>query len=135
MRRRTTELGKHAYGTQVLSVLCVAGYLLCAAGVGCAQGLRAGYAKVDVTPTGPVMMGGYDLRGTPSEGVHGTDRLYARALILEASDVRVASLEGDVIMINGHDSFRRRILEATGIPVANILLGDAHNHAAPRAGC
>ena len=68
MRRRTTELGKHAYGTQVLSVLCVAGFLLCAAGVGCAQGLRAGYAKVDVTPSGPVMMGGYDLRGAPSEG-------------------------------------------------------------------
>ena len=131
MRRRTTEPGKPAYETQVLSLLCVAGFLLCAAGAGRAQGLRAGYAKVDVTPSGPVMMGGYDLRGAPSEGVHGTDRLYARALILEASGVRVAFLEGDVIMINGHDSFRRRISEATGIPETNILLGDAHNHAAP----
>jgi len=76
-----------------MSLLCVAGFLLYAAGAGRAQDLRAGYAKVDVTPTGPVMMGGYDLRGTPSEGIHGADRLYARALVLEASGVRVVFLE------------------------------------------
>src|SRR2546422_8593835 len=44
---------------------------------------------------------------------------------------RSVFLEGDVILIQGHDLFRRKISEATGIPVANILLGDAHNHAAP----
>ena len=125
------ESGKRAYGAHGMSLLCVAGFLLYAAGAGRAQDLRAGYAKVDVTPTGPVMMGGYDLRGTPSEGIHGADRLYARALVLEASGVRVVFLEGDVILIQGHDLFRRKISEATGIPVANILLGDAHNHAAP----
>jgi len=46
---------------------------------GRAQELRAGYAKADITPAGPVMMGGYDLRGAPSDGIHGNDRLYARA--------------------------------------------------------
>ena len=55
-----------------------------------AQELRAGYAKVDVTPTVPVFMGGYDLRGEPSNGVHGHDRLYVRALVFDASGVRVA---------------------------------------------
>jgi len=106
--------------------------LLLAAAVACrAQDLRAGYAKADITPTGPVMMGGYDLRDAPSEGVHGQDRLYARALVFEASGVRVAFLEADVIMIQGHDAFRRQISEATGIPESNILLGDVHNHAAP----
>src|SRR2546425_4692551 len=69
------ESGKRAYGAHGMSLLCVAGFLLYAAGAGRAQDLRAGYAKVDVTPTGPVMMGGYDLRGTPSEGIHGADRL------------------------------------------------------------
>jgi len=96
-----------------------------------AQELRAGYAKVDVTPTGPVFMGGYDLRGEPSNGVQGHDRLYVRALIFEASGVRVAFVVADVIEIQGHDIFRRRIAEATGIPEANVLLGDVHNHAAP----
>jgi len=95
------------------------------------QELRAGYGKADITPTGPVMMGGYDLRGAPSDGIHGNDKLYARALVFEASGVRVAFIEADVIEIQGHDRFRQRLSEATGIPVSNILLGDAHNHAAP----
>ena len=96
-----------------------------------AQELRAGYAKVDVTPSMPVFMGGYDLRGEPSNGVHGHDRLYVRALVFDASGVRVAFVVADVIMIQGHDLFRRRIAEATGIPEANVLLGDVHNHSAP----
>ena len=96
-----------------------------------AQELRAGYAKVDVTPSGPVFMGGYDLRGEPSDGIHGHDRLYVRALVFEASGVRVAFVVADVIEIQGHDIFRRRIAEATGIPEANVLVGDVHNHAAP----
>lgn len=96
-----------------------------------AQELRAGYAKVDVTPSGPVIMGGYDLRGEPSDGVHGHDRLYVRALVFEASGVRVAFVVADVIEIQGHDIFRHRIAEATGIPEANVLVGDVHNHAAP----
>ena len=96
-----------------------------------AQELRAGYAKVDVTPSGPVFMGGYDLRGEPSDGVHGHDRPYVRALVFEAAGVRVAFVVADVIEIQGHDLFRRRIAEATGIPEANVLLGDVHNHAAP----
>jgi hypothetical protein len=98
---------------------------------GRAQELRAGYAKVDVTPSGPVMMGGYDLRGTPSDGIWGNDRLYARALVFEASGIRVAFVEADVIEIQGHDLFRRKLSDETGIPVEDILLGDAHNHAAP----
>ncbi|MFB3921823.1 MAG: neutral/alkaline non-lysosomal ceramidase N-terminal domain-containing protein [Terriglobia bacterium] len=96
-----------------------------------AQDIRAGFAKVDITPEGPVMLGGYDLRGAPSNGIWGKDRLYARALVFETSGVRVAFVEADVIGIQGHDFFRLKISEATGIPVSNILLGDAHNHAAP----
>ncbi len=96
-----------------------------------AQGLRAGYSKVNVTPSGPVFLGGYDLRGAPSNGVHEGDHLYARALVFEASGNRVAFVVADVIEIQGHDIFRRRISEATGIPESNILLGDVHNHSAP----
>ena len=107
------------------------GLLLVAVVAGRAQDLRAGYAKADITPTGPVMMGGYDLRGSLSDGVHGHDRLYARALVFEASGVRVAFLEADVIIIQRTDIFHRKVSEATGISEANILLGDAHNHAAP----
>ena len=131
MRRLTVERGEHAYWTRGMRLVSMLGFLFAVAAAGRAQELRAGYAKADVTPTGPVMMGGYDLRGAPSDGIHGHDRLYARALIFEASGVRVAFLEADVIIIQRTDIFRRKVSEATGIPEANILLGDAHNHAAP----
>ena len=80
-------------------------------------------------------MGGYDLRNAPSDGVYPDDRIYARALVFEASGVRVAFVEADLVGIHGHDIFRRHISEATGIPVSNILLGCSHNHAAPGAEC
>ena len=98
-----------------------------------AQGLRAGYAKADITPSEPVTMGGYSLREAPSAGIHGNDRLYARALVFEAAGTRVAFVEADIIGIRGHDYWRGKIAEATGIPAGNILLGDVHNHAAPPA--
>lgn len=93
--------------------------------------LRAGYAKVDVTPTGPVMMGGYDLRTSASEGVHEGDRLYVRALVFADVDTAIAFIEADVILLRGADTFRRRVRDTTGIPFDHILIGDTHNHAAP----
>jgi hypothetical protein len=96
-----------------------------------AQGLRAGYAKADVTPSEPVFLAGYDMRNSPSEGIWGHDRLYARVLVFEAGGQRVAFVEADVIEVRGTEIFRRKIADATGIPFERILLGDAHNHAAP----
>src|SRR5271167_4306710 len=103
MRCLTIEPGEHVRGAGRFVLLCVVSLFFYAAVVSRAQDLRAGYAKVDITPTGPVMLGGYDLREAPSDGVWGNDRLYARALVFEASDVRVAFVECDVIGIRGHD--------------------------------
>lgn len=96
-----------------------------------AQALRAGYGKADVTPTEPVQMGGYNMRDALSDGVWPHEHLYARALVFEAGGERVAFLEADVIIIRATEAFRRKVADATGIPVEHILLGDAHNHAAP----
>ena len=97
----------------------------------CAGALKAGFAKADVTPSEPINMGGYDLRNAPSDGVHGNDRLYVRSLAFDDGSQKLLMIEGDVIMIRDHDEFRKQISAATGVPAANILLGDAHNHAAP----
>jgi hypothetical protein len=129
MKMKQTE---HVYRTIEVTLLFVAALLLFAKAAGSAQELRAGYAKVDVTPAAPVYLGGYNLRDTPSDGIHSNDDLYARALVFDASSLRVAFVEADGIEIQGHDIFRRQISEATGIPGANILLGDAHNHSAPQ---
>ncbi|MGA2983489.1 MAG: neutral/alkaline non-lysosomal ceramidase N-terminal domain-containing protein [Terriglobia bacterium] len=131
MRRRINGMAEYLNKALRVIVLLLPAMLFLIATPGWAQDLRAGYAKVDITPTGPVTMGGYDLRDAPSDGVYPGDHLYARALVFEASGVRVAFVVADVIGIEGHDTFRRSIAEATGIPVSNILLGDVHNHAAP----
>lgn len=112
-------------------LLLVPAILIFAPASSWAQELRAGYAKVDITPTGPVTMGGYDLRGAPSDGVYPGDHLYTRALVFEGAGVRVAFVVSDVIDLGEDDVFRHSISEATGIPVANILVGNVHNHAAP----
>ncbi len=96
-----------------------------------AQELKAGYAKVDITPAEPVYMAGYDLRSAPSDGVHGHDKLYVRVLVFDDGAAKVVFAEADVIGIRGSDLFRRKIADATGVPFANVLLGDVHNHAAP----
>jgi neutral ceramidase len=67
-------------------------------------------------------------------GIHGNDRLYVRCLVFDDGSQRVVFVEGDVIEIRGTEEFRNRISAATGIPVDHILLGDAHNHAAPSPG-
>lgn len=95
------------------------------------QPLRAGYAKADVTPAEPVRLGGYSLRLGPSEGIHGEDKLYVRAVVFDDGSTRVAFVESDLIGTRQHDVFRQRISQATGIPAENVLLGDAHNHSAP----
>ena len=77
-------LEKHPRRTHALRLMCALSFLLLAAIPCRAQDLRAGYAKVDITPAGPVMLGGYDLRGAPSDGIWGDDRLWARALVFEA---------------------------------------------------
>jgi neutral ceramidase len=96
-----------------------------------ADPVRAGFAKADVTPHEALKLGGYDLRDAPFEGIHGNDKLYVRCLAFSDGTTTVLFVEGDVIMIQDHGEFRQRISAATGVPVANILIGDAHNHSAP----
>jgi len=105
--------------------------VLCACSLALAGPMRAGFAKTDVTPREGVNMGGYDLRDAPSDGVHGSDKLYVRCLAFDDGSRKVLFVEGDVIIIRDTDEFRQRISAATGVPVSNILLGDEHNHAAP----
>ncbi len=94
-------------------------------------GLRAGYARVDITPREPVYLGGYDLRKTPSDGIYPGEKLYVRALVFDDGSARVAFVEADIIGARDHQRVRNEISAATGIPAANVLFGDVHNHAAP----
>jgi hypothetical protein len=100
------------------------------------SGFRAGIAKIDITPSEDLYMGGYDesCRMGPSQGHQGN--IYVRAIVIDDNATRIALVETDVVSLPppDYDSIRNLISSQTGIPFDNILLGCVHNHAAPYPG-
>ena len=98
--------------------------------------LKAGIAKLDITPSENLYMGGYDESGRmgPSEGNDG--KIYIRALVFDDNISRVAFIELDVVSLPPDDyvPIRKKISDEAGIPFDNIMLGCVHNHAAPYPG-
>src|SRR5262245_33866966 len=96
--------------------------------------MRAGVAKVCITPPVGAWQGGYGARERPSEGVH--DDLYARALVLESEEdggTRGAIVSVDVVTLTHElaEGARRLAEETTGIPAGNIALCASHTHGGP----
>jgi len=95
------------------------------------DGLRAGAAKVDITPTQPCLMSGYAARTNLSTGVH--DPLSARAVAFEHDGQRLVLVSSDII---GYyramaEHMRGAILEACKLKPEELLLAATHTHAAP----
>jgi neutral ceramidase len=95
--------------------------------------LKAGIAKVDITPTENLYMGGYDESGRPgpSDGVYG--KIYIRALVFDDNISRIAFIEADIVDLPSEDYIpvKKLISSQTGITFENIMLGCVHNHSAP----
>lgn len=89
--------------------------------------LRAGLAKAGLTPSGSMPMYGYaNRRCGPSNGVH--DPLYAKVLLLEAGNTRLAIVTLDLgSMIS--PALRDGVAQKLGIPI--LLLAASHTHSAP----
>ncbi len=96
-----------------------------------AEGLRAGAAKVDITPPLGFAMWGYgDRHDKPSVGV--LDPLQARALVLEAGQERIAIVSLDLGRAPTRQStatIRARVKEAVGIE--HLYLVGSHTHHGP----
>lgn len=89
--------------------------------------LLAGAARVDITPSGPVTMRGFQPR--QSTGIH--TRLYVRALVLDNGEDSLAILSWEKLVPYGFEEIakiRSEIHERTGIPVQNILINATHTH-------
>jgi neutral ceramidase len=92
--------------------------------------LKAGVAKVDITPPLGVQMWGYEDRKTASQGV--LDPLYARVLVLEAGDKRVALVTLDLGRTFGAASIARLREEArNNSGMSFVLLAASHTHGGP----
>jgi hypothetical protein len=87
--------------------------------------LRAGAAKVDVTPAQNALPQGY-------EGV--LDRIYSRAIVLDdgTSTAALISIDAGGVPDAIWLEVARRLESELGIPSDNVLLGATHTHSVPR---
>lgn len=92
-------------------------------------GLKAGVARVDITPPG-LPMYGYADRTQPATGT--LDPLYARVLVLEAGEGRMALVTLDLGRVFGPASLarlRESVRKSSGISA--LLITASHTHAGP----
>jgi hypothetical protein len=91
--------------------------------------LRAGVAKVDITPPQGATMWGYSNR--PGPGKATLDPLYARVLVLSDGTTTVALVTLDLGRVF-HDEYLERIRkEAAKAGVQTVLIAASHTHHAP----
>ena len=97
---------------------------------------KAGFAAVDITPTGDeeLKLSGFIYREEPSTGVH--DSIYARALVLQTEVQSIALVSLDLIGVSATfvADVRERIAAETGIEAGNIMISASHTHSAPVVG-
>lgn len=92
--------------------------------------IRAGGARVDVTPDGPVPMSGYGAREDHSTGVH--DPLGATSLVVSDGASTVGILSVDLLNVSRELTTRvRRRLGRTDADIDTLLLAATHTHTGP----
>jgi len=93
--------------------------------------LRAGTAKIDITPKKSVKMAGYRGRTGLSTGVH--DPLSARIVAFESNGKRFVLVSSDLIgFYNGTaEHVRKIILNEFGLEPSELFLSSIHTHAGP----
>ena len=85
--------------------------------------MKAGVAKVDITPPAGLLMSGYAARTEPALGAH--DALTVRALAVDDTAVVVA----DVL---GFDAaFSARMRSRCVLPAERVVATALHNHGGP----
>ena len=93
--------------------------------------LKAGIAKVDITPPVGVRMAGFSGRTLPSLAVH--DPLWARALVLDDGARRAGLVSLDLLYAS--EDLVARVREAaasgSGIPADGLLIASTHTHSGP----
>jgi Neutral/alkaline non-lysosomal ceramidase, N-terminal len=108
----------------------VAALVLAAAGVLAQAGpLRAGAAKVDISPA-PAMFPLKDMQTYAS--LH--DPIYARALVLDNGNTKIALISADSIHFPFGDELIKAVTDELHIPAANVIMNATHDHNSPSGG-
>ena len=93
---------------------------------------KAGLARVDITPRGPIWMSGYAARSHPSEGV--LNRLWAKALAVESSPGgRIVIISTDLVGIPRElsDEVAAKLKKQYGLNRSQFLINASHTHSGP----
>jgi neutral ceramidase len=111
----------------------VAAGLLCA--VSSFAAWQAGVARVDITPSHPIWMGGYAARTHVSEGVR--QHIFVKALALKDETGAVTVLvTSDLLGFPGEVSapIFSRVQQRFGLPRERVAVNSSHTHSAPVVG-
>ncbi len=95
--------------------------------------LRAGAAAVDISPTQyPVIANGFTTQRSCDRSY---DRIYARSLVLDDGQVRIALVVVDNLMMPRDllDRAKQLASDATGIPTERMMISATHAHSTPSA--
>ena len=93
--------------------------------------LKAGVARVDVTPPVGTPLGGFAGRIGPSQGVH--DPLYAKALALSDGDKTAILIVADLLSVPRDlvEGVRASIQGITGVGQGDVMVAATHTHSGP----
>jgi hypothetical protein len=112
-------------------LLRASGLLVLLAVSAAAENIRAGWAKVEITPAEPVMLAGYASRKDLSRGVH--DPLSARVIAFEQNGRKLVLISTDNLGFYGGtaEAIRAAIIQACNLQPAELFLCAIHTHSAP----
>lgn len=116
---------------RAISLIALLVIVLLPAHTASAEGFKAGFAKTDITPTEPTPMWGYGARHDAlSQGVR--DPLYAKAVVIEAGDKRLA-LVGLDLGRSPERAMMDRIRDAVKVAssIDFVMLSGSHTHHGP----
>ena len=93
--------------------------------------LRAGAARVNITPYVGINLSGFGNRTKGSVGIH--DDLYAKAVVLDDGEMKVGIVSCDLLNLDESSvaSIREKVQESIGIDGENILISTTHTHSGP----
>ena len=93
--------------------------------------LRAGVARVNITPYVGINMSGFGNRTKESTGIH--DDLYARAMALDDGSTKVGIVSCDLLNLdeNSIASIRNKVQASTEMNGENVFISATHTHSGP----
>jgi hypothetical protein len=115
--------------TLLLCIVLVSNCVFCPASQ---AELKAGCAKVNITPPVGIWLSGYGSRNKPSDDI--VDELYAKALVLDDRSNTIAIISADLLWVPLEitNEVRGILKKKIGIDEQNVLICATHTHFGPK---